>query len=132
MFDLFWQSDAQMARLEPFFPKSHDKPRLDNRRVLSGIIFINRNGLRWRDAPAAYGPHKTLYSRWKYWREKGIFARMMAGPAAERGERTTVTIPFIVTSLRLPGSGQAPVQAPQPDRDHVWQAQGLETRRDPL
>ncbi|WP_292294940.1 transposase, partial [Marivita sp.] len=46
-------SDAQMARLEPFFPKSHGKPRVDDKRVLSGIIFINRNGLRWRDAPAA-------------------------------------------------------------------------------
>jgi transposase len=61
--------------------------------VLSGIIFINRNGLRWRDAPREYGPHKTLYSRWKRWSEKGIFARMMAGLAAEHGEKTTVMIP---------------------------------------
>ena len=92
MSDLFWLSDAQMARLEPFFPKSHGKPRVDDRRVLSGIIFINRNGLRWRDAPMEYGPHKTLYSRWKRWSEKGIFARMMAGLAAEHGEKTTVMI----------------------------------------
>ena len=55
MSDLFWLTDAQMARLAPFFPKSHGKPRVDDKRVLSGIIFINRNGLRWRDAPAAYG-----------------------------------------------------------------------------
>jgi transposase len=92
MSDLFWLSDAQMARLEPFFPKPHGKPRVDDRRVLSGIIFINRNGLRWRDAPAAYGPHKTLYSRWKRWSEKGIFARMMVGLAAEHGEEKTVMI----------------------------------------
>ena len=45
MSDLFWLSDAQMARLEPFFPKSHGKASVDDRRVLSGIIFINRNGL---------------------------------------------------------------------------------------
>ncbi|SEG21768.1 Putative transposase of IS4/5 family, partial [Jhaorihella thermophila] len=44
-------------------------------RGLSGIIFINRNGLRWRDAPKEYGPHKTLYNRWKRWSDKGIFAR---------------------------------------------------------
>ena len=56
MSDLFWLSDEQMARLKPFFPKSHGRPRVDDRRVLSGIIFINRNGLRWRDAPAEYGP----------------------------------------------------------------------------
>jgi len=71
MSDLFWLSDAQMARLERFFPKSHGKPRVDDRRVLSGIIFINRNGLRWRDAPKEYGPHKTLYNRWKRWSDKG-------------------------------------------------------------
>ena len=65
MSDLFWLTEAQMARLEPFFPKSHGKPRVDDWRVLSGIIFINRNGLRWRDAPAEYGPHKALYNRWK-------------------------------------------------------------------
>lgn len=59
---------------------------------MSRIIFINRNGLRWRDAPKEYGPHKTLYSRWKRWSEKGIFARMMAGLAAEHGEENTVMI----------------------------------------
>jgi hypothetical protein len=41
--------------------------------VLSGIIFCNRNGLRWRDAPSAYGPPKTLYNRWKRWSEMGVF-----------------------------------------------------------
>ena len=92
MSDLVWLSDAQMARLEPFFPKSHGKPRVDDRRVLSGIIFIDRNGLRWRDAPAAYGPHKTLYSRWRRWSDKGVFARLMAGLAAEHGEQKTVMI----------------------------------------
>ena len=67
-------------------------PERDDRRVLSGIIFINRNGLRWRDAPAAYGPHKTLYNRWKRWSAKGIFARMMIGLAADHGEQKTIMI----------------------------------------
>jgi transposase len=93
MSDPFWLTDAQIARPAPFFPKSYGKPRVDHKRVLSGIIFINRNGLRWRDAHAAYGPHKTLCSRWKRWSEKGIFARMMAGLAAEHGEKKTVMIP---------------------------------------
>ena len=65
MSGLIWLSDAQMARLEPFSPKSRGKPRVDDGRVLSGIIFINRNGLGWRDAPREYGPHKTLCNRWK-------------------------------------------------------------------
>ena len=92
MSDLYWLTDEQMARLEPFFPKSHGKPRVDDRRVLSGIIFVNRNGLRWRDAPAAYGPHKTLYNRWKRWSEAGVFIRMMEGLSGAQTERRTVMI----------------------------------------
>lgn len=92
MSDLFWLSDAQMARLEPYFPESHGKPRVDDRRVLSGIIFINRNALRWRNAAAEYGPYKTLYNCWKRWSDKGICARMMAGLAAGHGEEKNVTI----------------------------------------
>jgi len=92
MSTLFWLTDAQMARLQPFFPKSHGRPRVDDRRVLSGIIFINRNGLRWRDAPKEYGPAKTLYNRWKRWSDKGIFARMMHGLASEAATPKTVKI----------------------------------------
>ena len=77
MSDFFWLSDAQMARLKRYFPKSDGKPRVDDRCVLSGIIFINRNGLRWRDALREYGPHKKLYNRWKRWSDKGIFAEMI-------------------------------------------------------
>ena len=81
-----------MARLQPFLPKPHGKPRVDDRRVLSRITFINRNGLRWCNAPAAYGPHKTLYNRWKRWSDKGVFAQIMAGLAAAHGEEKTVLI----------------------------------------
>lgn len=65
MSDLFRLTDEQMARLRPFLPKSQGTPRVDDRRVLSGLVFVNRHGLRWRDAPSIYDPHKTLYNRWK-------------------------------------------------------------------
>ena len=67
MIDLFWLSEAQVRRIEPFFPLSHGVPRVDDRRVISGIIFVIRNGLRWRDATEAYGPSKTLYNRFVRW-----------------------------------------------------------------
>ena len=93
MSDLYWLTDEQMARLQPYFPKSHGRKRVDDRRVLSGIIFVNRNGLRWRDAPREYGPAKTLYNRWKRWSDQGIFGRMMEGPAAPQApERQTIMI----------------------------------------
>lgn len=67
MSNLYWLTDEQMARLAAYFPKSHRRPRVDDRQVLSGIIFVNRNDLRWRDAPWEYGPRKRLYNRCKRW-----------------------------------------------------------------
>ena len=67
MSDLMLLSEAQMRRIEPHFPLSHGVPRVDDRRVISGIIFVIRNGLRWRDAPKDYGPHKTIYNRFIRW-----------------------------------------------------------------
>jgi transposase len=92
MSNLYWLSEGQMERLRPYFPKSHGVPRVDDRRVLSGIIFINRNGLRWRDAPAEYGPYKTLYNRWKRWSDMGVFARIMTGLAANSPDNKTISI----------------------------------------
>ncbi len=51
MSDLFWLSTAQMRRIEPYFPLSHGVARVDDRKVISGIILVIKNGLRWRDAP---------------------------------------------------------------------------------
>ncbi|PZO62189.1 MAG: IS5 family transposase [Paracoccus denitrificans] len=92
MRELFWLTDDRMERLRPFFPGSHGRPRVDDRRVLSGIIFVNRNALRWRDAPKDYGPSKTLYDRWTRWGEMGVFVPMTEGLAAVGAERKTVMI----------------------------------------
>lgn len=83
-----------MEHLKPFFPESLGKPRIDDRRVLSGINVINRNGLRLCDAPKEYGLAKILYNRWKRWSDNGVFARSMVGLAAERDEQKTIMIPF--------------------------------------
>ena len=56
MSDLFLLSESQLRRISPYFLLSHGVPRVDDRRVLSGIIFVIQNGLRWRDAPHAAPP----------------------------------------------------------------------------
>ena len=76
MSGLIWLNDEQMARIAPYFPKSHGKPRVDDRRVICGIIYIIRNGLQWKDAPRDYGPHKTLYNRFVRWSRMGVFAEI--------------------------------------------------------
>jgi putative transposase len=78
-------TEAQMRLLTPHFPKSRGLRRVDDPRVLSGIVFVIRNGLRWRDAPAAYGPPKTLYNRWVRWSRAGVFSRIFAALCAEAG-----------------------------------------------
>ena len=85
MSDLFWLTKAQVKRMSRHFPLSHGVPRVDDLRVLSGIIFVIRNGLRWRDAPTDYGPHKTLYNRFIRWSRMGVFDRIFASLAAESG-----------------------------------------------
>ena len=75
-----------MRRIEPHFPLSHGVPRVDDQRVISGIIFVIRNGLRWRDAPADYGPHKTIYNRFIRWSRLGVFNRIFAALAAKGGK----------------------------------------------
>ena len=89
MTDLIWLSEAQMRRIKPYFPLSHGVPRVDDRKVISGIIFVIRNGLRWRDAPADYGAHKTIYNRFVRWSRLGVFSKIFAalagkGPKPER------------------------------------------------
>jgi len=86
MDELFLLSDAQMRRIKPYFPLSHGIPRVDDRRVISGIIFVIRNGLRWRDAPREYGPHKTIYNRFVRWSQLGVFSKIFAALAAKGGE----------------------------------------------
>ena len=76
MSELLLLSEAQMRRIEPYFPLSHGVPRVDDRRVLSGILYVIRNGLRWRDAPKDYGPHKTIYNRFIRWSRMGVFDRL--------------------------------------------------------
>jgi len=78
----FLLSKAQIRGIESYFPLSHGVPRVDDRRVISGIISVIRNGLRWRDAPAASGPHKTIYNRFIRWSRRGVFNKIFAALSA--------------------------------------------------
>ena len=89
----FWLSEEQFARLKPLLPtKTRGVKRVDDRRVISGIVHILRNGLRWRDAPPEYGPHKTLYNRFMRWSKAGVFDRIFEALAAESTAEGTVMI----------------------------------------
>lgn len=81
-----------MAVIEPFFLLAHSVPRVDDRRVLSRIVCVIRNGLRWRDAPKDYGSHKTLYNHFVRWSRLGVFDRIFAALAGQAGELDAIMI----------------------------------------
>ena len=85
MSDHFWLTQMQLDRIKPYFPLSHGIPRVDDLRVISGIIHVIKRGLQWRDAPAEYGPPKTLYNRFVRWSRMGVFDKIFAGLAADGG-----------------------------------------------
>jgi len=59
--------------------------RVDDRRVISGIVHVLKSGCRWIDAPVVYGPKKTLYNRFVRWAAKGIWVEIFAALAAAGG-----------------------------------------------
>jgi len=71
--DQFRLADAQFSKIERHLPMdTRGKARVDDRRVISGIVHVLKSGGRWVDAASEYGPRKTLYNRFVRWVEKGI------------------------------------------------------------
>src|SRR5579864_3905194 len=75
--NLFWLSDEQWQGMEPHLPKDvRGKPRVDDRRVISGILHVLKSGCRWCDCPPEYGPPTTIYNRFVRWAERGVWERL--------------------------------------------------------
>ena len=81
-----------MLLISPYFPLSHGKPRVDDQHVISGIIYVIRNGLMWRDAPVSYGPYKTIYNRFIRWSRMGVFARILVALASQAEDTEEIMI----------------------------------------
>jgi len=91
--DQFWLDEGQFARLAPHLPTdTRGKPRVDDRRVISGIVHVLKSGGRWVDAPAVYGPKKTLYNRFVRWAAKGIWVDIFHALASAGGPPAEVLI----------------------------------------
>ena len=75
--NLFWLSDEQWTRIEPYLPTDvRGKERVDDRRVISGILHVIKSGCRWCDCPPEYGPPTTIYNRFVRWAERGVWERL--------------------------------------------------------
>ena len=88
---LFWLGEHQLERIKPFFPKARGVSREYESRVLSGIIHVLHYGLRWVDAPPAYGPYKTPYNCFRHWSHNGTFQLIFSELARIRRHRAERT-----------------------------------------
>lgn len=62
--------------------KPRGVPRVDDRKVLNGILWRFRTGSPWADIPERYGPHTTCYNRFVRWRRAGVWDRLLAAVSA--------------------------------------------------
>src|SRR5690348_10488443 len=90
---LYWVSEAEWAQIEPLMPRGRrGAHRVDDRRVISGIVHMLRSGARWRDCPAAYGPYTTVYNRFNRWSRQGIWFEIFEVLTGTTGLIGTVAI----------------------------------------
>ena len=90
---LTWLNDAEWARIEPLLPQGRcGARRVDDRRVISGIVHMLRIGARWRDCPAEYGPYTTIYNRFHRWSQQGVWFAVFEALSGHSGVWGTVAI----------------------------------------
>jgi transposase len=83
---LHWLSDEDWRQIEPFFAAgATGTHRVDDRRVISGIMHMLRTGARWRDCPPEYGPYSTIYNRFNRWSRQGIWLAMFKALTGSTG-----------------------------------------------
>ena len=110
---LFWLTDAQWAKIEPRLPTDvRGIERVDDRRVISGILHVLKSGCRWCDCPPEYGPHTTIYNRFSRWAKRGIWERMFNDLAAlGRSNETQMIDSTHIKAHRSASGGKATVLA---------------------
>jgi transposase len=133
MRDLIWLSDEAWTVLEPCLPNNQPgKPRVDDRRVISGILHILKTGGRGRDVPPEYGPAKTIYNPYTRWARRGIWQRIFAKAAAAG----TVPDELCLDSTHVKahrsasgGKGAEQARGHGPRSGLGWHAEGSSVRR---
>lgn len=89
----FYINDEAWAKLKPLLPlMKRGRKRINDRKIISGIVYVQRKGLEWQEAPAIYGPFKTLYTRFRRWKEKGVWDDIFKSLSANAAADDTIMI----------------------------------------
>lgn len=103
---LYWLSDAEWSRIEPLMPRGRrGARRVDDRRVISGIMHMLRSGARWRDCPAAYGPYTTIYNRFNRWSRQGVWFEIFEALTGSTGVIGTAAIDSTILKAHRSAAG---------------------------
>jgi transposase len=126
---LYWLSDAEWARIEPLMPRGRKGAhRVDDRRVISGIVHMLRCGARWRDCPPAYGPYTTIYNRFNRWSRQGIWFEMFERLTGSSGITATVAIDSSTLKVHRSAAGGKGGRSNRPSADRAAGGQPKSTR----
>jgi len=69
--------NREWRAIQPLLPKSRGIQRVDDRRVLNGILWRLRTGRSWAAIPEHYGPSGTCHARFARWRDAGLWSRIV-------------------------------------------------------
>jgi transposase len=70
-------TEYEWTAIKPMLPsKPRGVPRVNDRRVLNGILWVLRSGAPWRNLPESYGSPTTCYNRFVRWQQAGVWDRL--------------------------------------------------------
>jgi transposase len=126
---LYWLSDAEWSKIEPLMPRGRrGAHRVDDRRVISGIVHMLRSGARWRDCPVAYGPYTTVYNRFNRWSRQGIWFEVFEALTGSTGLVGTVAIDSSTIKAHRSAAGGKGGRTAKPSAARVAGARPKSTR----
>lgn len=126
---LYWLSDAEWSKIEPLMPRGRrGAHRVDDRRVISGIVHMLRSGARWRDCPPVYGPYTTIYNRFNRWSRQGIWFEIFEALTGSSGLLGTVAIDSSTIKAHRSAGGGKGGRTVKPSAARVADARPKSTR----
>jgi transposase len=107
MSNKFWLSDAQWREIDRLLPKNRPGAhRVDDRRIISGIVHVLKVGCRWQDCPSNYGPTTTVYNRFNRRARRGLWQRLFEALARAEPEGVQAIDSTTAKALRSAAGGK--------------------------
>jgi transposase len=128
---VFWLDDGAWALIEPLLPRNQPGARrVDDRRVISGIVHVLRSGCRWRDTPRDYGPYTTIYNRFNRWSRRRIWQRLLDAltQAGAIGKSVALDSSYVKAHRSAAGGKGGPRRRPSASRAAVGRPRSTSPR----